>query len=101
MPAERVTVTLPPDLLEDVDRRTHNRSQFIQEAVRHELHRLRREELKRSLCSPHPESEELSELGLADWASRAPEKETADLLDPEAGVEVLWQPGEGWRERDS
>lgn len=98
MPTERVTVTLPPDLLADVDRRSRNRSLFIQDAVRHELLRLRREELQRSLRSPHPESVEVAELGLSDWSARVTEEDVAGLLDPEAGVEVRWQPGEGWTE---
>lgn len=57
MGTDRLTVTLPPDLVQDVDRRLSNRSRFIQDAVRHELLRLQHEELRRSLTSPHPECE--------------------------------------------
>ena len=39
---ERVTVTLPNDLVRDIDRREKNRSKFVAEAVRHELDRRRR-----------------------------------------------------------
>ena len=46
---ERVTVTLPNDLVRDIDRRENNRSKFVAEAVRHELDRRRRAELRRSL----------------------------------------------------
>ncbi len=96
MPAERVTVTFPPELLRDIDRRERNRSRFIQEAVRRELERRRREELLRSLRHPHPESQELAELGFDEWSARLPEED--DLVDPEAGTELRWVPGEGWHE---
>jgi Arc/MetJ-type ribon-helix-helix transcriptional regulator len=59
---ERVTVTLPNDLVRDIDRREKNRSKFVAEAVRHELDRRRRKELGRSLQNPHPESAELAGL---------------------------------------
>ncbi len=53
---ERVTVTLPIELVERIDRYERNRSRFITEAVEHELVRRRRLELLRSLKSPHPEA---------------------------------------------
>ena len=99
MPAERVTVTVPPDLLRDMDRRAPNRSRF-QEAIRHELFRRRREDLERSLAAPHPESRELAESGLGDWASGLPEEDVRELLDPDGGVPVRWSPGEGWRDEE-
>ena len=34
---DRVTVTLPNELLRDIDRREKNRSKFVAEAVRNEL----------------------------------------------------------------
>jgi metal-responsive CopG/Arc/MetJ family transcriptional regulator len=34
---ERVTTTLPEDLVRDIDRREKNRSRFVAEAVRREL----------------------------------------------------------------
>ncbi len=46
MPAERITVTFPPDLVREIDRRERNRSRFIQQAVRRELERQRRAELE-------------------------------------------------------
>ena len=52
---ERVTVTLPADVVRDIDRREKNRSKFVTETVRHELDRRRRDELRRSLQNPHPE----------------------------------------------
>ena len=52
--AERVTVTLPTDLVEQIDRMERNRSRFIAEAVEHELVRRQREALLRSLRIPIP-----------------------------------------------
>lgn len=63
-----------------------------------ELSHKRREKLLRSLRSPHPESGEAAELGLSDWLARASEDDVAGLLDPAGGIEVRWQPGEGWIE---
>jgi metal-responsive CopG/Arc/MetJ family transcriptional regulator len=54
--AERVTVTMPAELVAEIDRSESNRSRFIAEAVRHELQRRLRLELQCSLQSPHPES---------------------------------------------
>ena len=60
---ERVTVTLSSDLLRDLDRRERNRSKFVAEAVRNELVRRRRGELRRSLQDTHPESASLARKG--------------------------------------
>src|SRR5437867_7194291 len=95
---ERVTVTLPNDLVKDIDRREKNRSKFVAEAVRRELDRCRRLELGRSLQNPHPESAEVSELGLEKWTRGLPEEDTEALLDSRAGKPVRWVPGEGWVE---
>jgi Arc/MetJ-type ribon-helix-helix transcriptional regulator len=99
MASERVTVSLPAELVEGIDRRERNRSRFIAEAVRRELKRRRREDLKRSLESPHPESSELAEAGLDDWAARLPAERASDLLDLRAGRPVRWVPGRGWTAR--
>jgi hypothetical protein len=95
---ERVTVTLPVDLVRDIDRREKNRSRFVAEAIRHELDRLRRAELRRSLKNPHPESAELAEQGLEEWTLGLPEEDTEALLDASAGRPVRWVSGEGWVE---
>ncbi len=95
---ERVTVTLPAEVVRDIDRIEKNRSKFVLDAVRHELHRRRREDLQRSLRSPHPESERLAETGFAEWANGLPEEDAADLVDIKAGTPVRWVPGEGWVE---
>lgn len=95
MTTERVTISLPDDLVEDIDRREKNRSKFIREAIEAELERRRREALRRSLDNPHEESHRVAETGFEEWTG---EPDDADLLDPEAGRDVRWEPGEGWVE---
>lgn len=95
---ERVTVTLPNDLVRDIDRREKNRSKFIAEAVRHELDRRRRAELRRSLQNPHPESAKLAEQGLEEWTHGLPDEDTDALVGSSAGQPVRWVPGGGWVE---
>ncbi len=97
MPSERVTVTLPSDLLQGIDRHERNRSRFIAVAVLHELERRRREELLRSLSSPHPEALTVAEAGIAEWGSLLPDDE--GLVDPDAGRPVSWVDGKGWTGR--
>lgn len=95
---ERVTVTLPGDLVKDIDRREKNRSKFVAEAVRRELDRRRRAELRRSLDNPHPESAILAEQGLEEWANTLPAEDAASLVSPKAGRAIRWVPGRGWLE---
>lgn len=95
---ERVTVTLPDDLVREIDRREKNRSKFVAEAVRRELDRRRRADLHRSLQSPHPESANLAEQGLEEWLRGLPDEDAAALVDNSAGKPVRWAPGEGWVE---
>ncbi|MBI3470318.1 MAG: hypothetical protein HY013_03065 [Candidatus Solibacter usitatus] len=95
---ERVTVTLPDDLVRDIDRREKNRSKFVADAVRRELDRRRRADLSRSLHNPHPESAELAEQGLEEWTRALPDEDTEALVDSSAGKPVQWVPGEGWVE---
>jgi hypothetical protein len=83
-------------LVEGIDRLERNRSRFIAEAVEHELLRRRREGLLRSLASPHPEAEQLADVGLADWAATLPTDE--GLVDEAAGQRVRWVEGQGWVE---
>ncbi len=91
---ERVTVTLSAELVEGIDRLERNRSRFIAEAVEHELARRRRDALLRSVRSPHPETAEFVDTGLADWVSDLTGDE--ELLDPTAGTPVRWTEGRGW-----
>lgn len=97
---ERVTVTLPAELVEDIDRLEKNRSRFIAEAVERELSRRRREGLLRSLQSPHPEAAELAEAGLADWSASLPTDDDS-LVDMSAGKAVRWVDGKGWVEKSA
>jgi hypothetical protein len=95
---DRVTVTLPSDLVREIDRREKNRSKFVSQSVRNELNRRRREELRRSLHNPHPESTDLAEQGLEEWTRGLPEEDTEALVDSNAGRPVRWVSGEGWVE---
>lgn len=97
---ERVTVSLPMELVRDIDRRDSNRSKFVADAVRNELDRRRREDLRQSLENPHPESVELADEGLEAWARSLPEEDTDSLLDNTAGKPIRWVLGEGWVEGD-
>jgi hypothetical protein len=92
---ERVTVTLPAEVVRDIDRIEKNRSKFVLDAVRHELKRRRRQDLQRSLRSPHPETEQFAEAGFGEWATSLPEEDAAGLVDMKAGTPVRWVPGEG------
>ena len=94
-PTERVTVTLPVELVESIDRLERNRSRFIAEAVEHELVHRRRAGLLRSLKSPHTEAALVAEAGLADWGTSLP-VEDEGLIDLSAGTRVRWVEGTGW-----
>ncbi len=100
MPTERVTITMPREVVEDIDRRVRNRSKFILDAVRRELERRRREDLPLSLRNPHEESDAVADLGMDDWGKGFPEEETDELLDPEGGRGVRWRSGKGWSTAD-
>jgi hypothetical protein len=94
---ERVTVTLPVEMVESIDRFERNRSRFITEAVERELVRRRREGLLRSLEHPHPEAAELAETGLTDWGASLPPDDQG-LVDVTGGKAVRWVEGRGWVE---
>jgi len=91
---ERVTITLPANLLDEVDQLGRNRSRFIAEAVQHEVTRRRRAALLESLQSPHAETTQFVDDGLADWTTELPDDE--GLLDPSTGTNVRWVEGQGW-----
>lgn len=98
MPTARVTVTLPADLVENIDRIERNRSAFVLEAIRRELRRRRREQLRRSLAAPHAETHKTAEVGFDAWAEGLPDEDAAELVDPRAGRPVRWVAGKGWVE---
>lgn len=93
---ERVTVTLPSELVADIDRRERNRSRFIREAVRRELERRKREAFRLSLTRPHDDTAEWEELGLEDWLGGESDTEADRLLEHEGGTAVSWKPESGW-----
>lgn len=93
-----MTISLPGDLVKEMDRREKQRSKFIAEAVRRELDRRRQAELDRSLENPHPESARLADQGMEEWARGLPVEDASVLVDPGAGRAVRWVPGEGWVE---
>lgn len=97
--AERVTVTLRADLLEEIDRVERNRSRFIAEAVEHELQRRRHAALLESVANPHPETTELADIGLGDWVKDLPHED--DLIDLSSGTPVRWVAGRGWVEEST
>jgi hypothetical protein len=96
---ERVTVTLPKEIIRDIDRQERNRSRFVLQAVEKELERRRKEELRRSLRTPHKDGNDVAEAGFAEWADGLPEGDE-DLVDIHAGVSVKWVSGTGWVEEE-
>jgi Arc/MetJ-type ribon-helix-helix transcriptional regulator len=95
MADERITVTLPGDLLYEMDRLDSNRSRFVREAIRHSLEYRRQQSLAESLAEPHADLRELESLGFGDWAGEGAEE---DLADPRAGTPIRWEEGRGWVE---
>ena len=96
-PSERVTVTMPSDLVLAIDRCETNRSRFIALAVRNELQNRRRIALEQSLQEPHGEARASSSLGLCDWLENLPENDN-ELLDPRLGMKLEWTTDQGWQE---
>jgi post-segregation antitoxin (ccd killing protein) len=94
----RVTVTLPVELVEEIDRVEANRSRFVAVAVEHEIERRRREGLLDSLRNPHPESVALAAEGVSEWGALAADGDS-ELVDVARGTPVKWVEGRGWVER--
>jgi hypothetical protein len=99
MASGRITVTIPKELVLELARVAQNRSRFVADAIRRELHRRRREALRDSLENPHPETVELAEAGLSEWAATASDAD-ADLLDPREGTGIRWSSEKGWVRAD-
>ena len=95
---ERVTLTLPADLVREIDRREKDRSKFVAEAVRKEIDRRRREEFQQSLQNPHPESVALADEVLEERFYSLPDEDTESLVDSSMGTPVHWVLGKGWVE---
>ena len=75
-----------------------NRSRFVLEAVTREIARRRREALRASLSSPHPESLLVAEAGVPEWGRSLPAEDVEGLLEPSQGRRVRWVDGKGWTE---
>jgi hypothetical protein len=98
--AERITVTLPPRLVAQIDRVDGNRSGFLARAARRELRRLERKALKLSLDARvfTDEDRELEAAGLADYAASLPAEDCEAMIEPDAFKPIRWVPGTGWVE---
>ena len=99
MSMARVTVTLPEEVVAEMDRSVANRSRFVLEAVTRELARRRRAALRASLSVPHPESLTIAEAGVGDWGGSLPSEDAEGLLDPSRAHGLRWVEGKGWKER--
>jgi hypothetical protein len=94
--SERVTVTMPSELVAGTDPYKSNNSRFIAEAVRHELRRRRPLELVRSIDSPHPESLALAALGFKPGRSACLMATCRSCPRPPPGLEHrAWMAGRG------
>jgi hypothetical protein len=94
----RVTVTLPAELVQSIDRLEKNRSRFIAEAVERELIVAGGRGCT-ARSSTRTEGAELADVGLDEWAASLPEGDEG-LVDVAAGKPVRWTPGEGWIDGD-
>jgi hypothetical protein len=99
MASERLTVTLPEEMVREIEKHERNRSRFVQRAVAREIQRLRQEKLRQSLDNPHTDSEVVAESGFSEWADLGAEGDL-DLLDTAAGTKILWDSERGWIEVD-
>ena len=93
--SSRVTITLPTEVLAEIDKGDKNRSRFILEAVRREVARRRQEALELSLVHPHPDSQSFESAGLEEWFLQGAQ-DAAELLDLDGGTPVSWVPDQGW-----
>lgn len=92
--SERVTITLSADLVAEIDRLERNRSRFIADAIARELSHRRRQALLQSVLTPHPDTTDLTDAGLGDWAPDLSDDE--GLVDVTGGTAVRWIEGRGW-----
>lgn len=97
MSLSRVTVTLPEEVVAEMDRSAANRSRFVLEAITRELARRRRETLRLSLSSPHAESLAVAEAGIGAWGRSLHSGGAQRLLDPSRGRRLRWAEGKGWK----
>ncbi len=95
---KRVTVTLPDELVEEIDRWEKNRSKFVLEAAQRELAARRQRELERSVHNPHPESLQVAEAGIEEWGRSWQADE--GLFEESEGRAIRWVDGIGWNEAE-
>ena len=95
---EQIKVTLPEDVIRDIDRVHGDRDKFVLELVRLELQRRRHQESWRTSVDPLPERFHASEMELDDWGQDSPEGDLFGLVDLKTGAAVRWIPGKGWVE---
>ncbi len=98
--SERVTITLPLPVVQEIDRLEKNRSRFVLQAVQRELERRRREHLRMSLENPHPETSQMADEGFDEWAAGLPADDVPDFVNVRAGNAVRWIPDRGWVETE-
>ena len=91
-----MTITLPKEVVQSMDRVQKNRSAFALDAIQKELLRRRRSELAESLRNPHPESLRVAEAGLSDWVRALPREVGQAMVDSKKGQEIHWTKGRGW-----
>ncbi len=96
---KRVTVTLPEELVSEIDRWEANRSRFLLVAAERELEARRQAALELSLSHPHAESFQVAEAGMEDWDANW-SADDEQLLDEGSGRSVRWEAEEGWVEVD-
>lgn len=65
-------------------------NKFVAEAVRREVERRRRRELRRSLQNPLTENPALADQGFQDWVQSLPQEDAEALVDSRAGRPVRW-----------
>lgn len=97
MAAQRITLTLPSEVVTAIDRTTHDRDSFVTDAVRHEIDRRREDQLQRSLDRPHPETSMANKSVPRDWPTGVPHDEWDELLTSELGQDICWEEEKGWQ----
>jgi len=100
---ERLNITLPRELVDEIEKVSPNRSGFLARAARRELRRLERIRRRRELdaLATYPEQGELLETGLSAWAAGLPDDDPAGMVDLDGGTPVRWVPGLGWLEGEA
>ena len=97
MAAQRIALTLPSEVITEIDRTTHDRDSFVEDAVRHEIDRRREDQLRRSLDDPHPETSKAVGSSPSNWPTGVPHDEWDELLRSELGEEIRWEEAKGWQ----